>query len=276
MMAMSPYPGYKGEFFAMPCRNVIPKPAHKPHPPLWVAGKPDVAAKNGMGCLGFSVVSGDVAKNAVDNYYETLANECVPIGHAVNANIAMLANFHVHRDEATARQRAEHLKFFGYSVSKYYLPGGKARPGRERAWETFMKVKDDIPQLGVDNPTSAIGNPEQVRKHLRALQDAGVDQVMLMHQGGRMPHDWNCESLELFTREIMPEFRDNEDRRLNDKRVRLEPAIEAAMKRKAWMQQVEEVPVVESYGNVSFNAKNYEFKGVSDSTTGALGLVPKA
>ena len=276
MMAMSPYPGYKGEFFSMPCRNVVPKPAQKPHPPLWVAGKPDVAAKNGMGCLGFSVVSGDMAKAAVDQYYDTLARECVPIGHIVNANIAMLTNFHVHRDELVARERAEHLKFFGYSVSKYYLPGGKARPGREQAWDAFMKVKDSIPQLGADNPTSAIGNPEQVRRHLRALQNAGVDQVILMHQGGRMPHDWNCESLELFTREIMAEFRDGEEDRLEAKRKRLEPTIEVAMKRKAWMKQVEEVPFVESYGNVSFNAKNYEFKGASDSTQRALGLGPKS
>ena len=33
-----------------------------------------------------------------------------------------------------------------------------------------------------------------------------VDQVLFMHQGGRMPHDWNCESLGLFAREVMPEF----------------------------------------------------------------------
>ena len=34
MMVMDPYPGFKGEFFAMPCRNVVPKPVQKPHPPL--------------------------------------------------------------------------------------------------------------------------------------------------------------------------------------------------------------------------------------------------
>ena len=32
MMAMSPYPGFEGEFFSMPCRDVIPKPVQKPHP----------------------------------------------------------------------------------------------------------------------------------------------------------------------------------------------------------------------------------------------------
>jgi alkanesulfonate monooxygenase SsuD/methylene tetrahydromethanopterin reductase-like flavin-dependent oxidoreductase (luciferase family) len=37
MMVMTPYPGYEGKFFSMPCRNVIPKPLQKPHPPVWVA-----------------------------------------------------------------------------------------------------------------------------------------------------------------------------------------------------------------------------------------------
>jgi alkanesulfonate monooxygenase SsuD/methylene tetrahydromethanopterin reductase-like flavin-dependent oxidoreductase (luciferase family) len=38
MMAMNPYPGFKGEFFEMPCRNIVPKPVQKPHPPVIVGG----------------------------------------------------------------------------------------------------------------------------------------------------------------------------------------------------------------------------------------------
>ena len=36
MMTTVPYPGYEGEYFSMPERNVIPKPLQKPHPPVWV------------------------------------------------------------------------------------------------------------------------------------------------------------------------------------------------------------------------------------------------
>jgi len=272
MMAMTPYPGFDGEFFKMPCRNVLPKPMQAPHPPVWVAGKPDLAARLGIGCLGFNVMSGAMARAAVDLYYKNLADTCVPIAHAVNANIAVLANFHVHPDAKVARSRGEHLKFFGYSIGKYYLQG-QVRPGRSSGWPEFMAIKDSFPQLGGDNPTSAIGTPEEVRSHLRALQDAGVDQVMLMHQGGRMPHEWNCESLELFAREIMPEFRDGEDHRLAEKARRLEPAIAAAMQRKAWMKELgDNIPVVEPYGTASFIPKEGDHIGVSDDTRGALGI----
>src|SRR5262245_16092544 len=34
MLAMSPYPGFDGRYFKMDCRNTVPKPVQKPHPPL--------------------------------------------------------------------------------------------------------------------------------------------------------------------------------------------------------------------------------------------------
>jgi alkanesulfonate monooxygenase SsuD/methylene tetrahydromethanopterin reductase-like flavin-dependent oxidoreductase (luciferase family) len=153
MMTMSPYPGYEGEFFSMPCRNIVPKPAQKPHPPLWVAGKPDVAAQLGMGCPGFNVVGGKQAKVMVDQYYRTLVEQSVPIGHAVNANIAVLATMHCHEDAEVAQRNGEHLKFFGYTIGKYYLDGN-VRPGRSNSWEEFLSVKDQFPDMG-DSPTQS-------------------------------------------------------------------------------------------------------------------------
>jgi len=274
MMVMTPYPGYDGEFFSMPCRNVVPKPAQKPHPPLWVAGKPDVAAQHGMGCLGFNVVGGTQARIMVDQYYRTLERDCVPIGHAVNANIAVLATLHCHPDEATARRNGEHLKFFGYTIGKYYL-AGRVRPGVGNSWEEFVAVKDQLRQSG-DSPTSAIGTPEQVREHLRALQAAGVDQVLFMHQAGRLDHDANCRSLELFARDVMPEFVEHEDERERAKAERLAPAVERALARKRHLPVPDEIPVVEPYGRFShFPTKaDYALEGTSEATAGALGLRP--
>ena len=128
-----------------------------------------------MGCLGFNVVGGHQAKVMVDLYYRTLAEECVPIGHTVNPNIAVLATLHCDRDPDVARRNGEHLKFFGYTIGKYYL-NGQVRPGAGGAWDEFLAVKDSFPEMG-DSPTSAIGTPDQIRDHLRALQAAGVDQV---------------------------------------------------------------------------------------------------
>jgi alkanesulfonate monooxygenase SsuD/methylene tetrahydromethanopterin reductase-like flavin-dependent oxidoreductase (luciferase family) len=133
MMVMEPYPGFEGESFSMPCRNVVPKPIQKPHPPLWMACTSRetirVAAKNGIGALAFSFINREEALAWSNVYYDTIKSEgCVPIGHAVNANIAMVSAFSVHRDALEARRRIqENFDFFGYSLSalvtKDIVPG---------------------------------------------------------------------------------------------------------------------------------------------------------
>jgi alkanesulfonate monooxygenase SsuD/methylene tetrahydromethanopterin reductase-like flavin-dependent oxidoreductase (luciferase family) len=61
MMVMEPYPGFEGRSFKMPCRNVIPKPVQKPHPPMWMActnrDTIKVAASLGLGALAFSFIN---------------------------------------------------------------------------------------------------------------------------------------------------------------------------------------------------------------------------
>src|SRR6478752_6239912 len=53
MLAMTPYPGFQGRYFEMPCRNIVPKPAQRPHPPMWMAcsRRESIhrAARHGMG-----------------------------------------------------------------------------------------------------------------------------------------------------------------------------------------------------------------------------------
>jgi alkanesulfonate monooxygenase SsuD/methylene tetrahydromethanopterin reductase-like flavin-dependent oxidoreductase (luciferase family) len=93
MMALDPYPGYDGESFSMPCRNVLPKPSQKPHPPMWIACTNrktiEVAAENGLGALAFSFVDPAEAEHWVQTYYDIIKSDrCVPLGHTVNANIA--------------------------------------------------------------------------------------------------------------------------------------------------------------------------------------------
>jgi hypothetical protein len=41
---------------------------------------------------------------------------------------------------------------------------------------------------------------------LKELEDANVDQVILLNQAGKNTHQDICASLELFAKEVMPEF----------------------------------------------------------------------
>ena len=146
MMAMDPYPGFEGKYFSMPCRNVVPKPVQKPHPPLWVACSNretiKLAARLGIGALTFAFVDPAEAKQWVDDYYRIFKEECVPIGHAVNPNICMVSSFSVHHDDAEARRRAAStgFRFFGYALGHHY-GFGEHTPGRTDIWRAFEKAQ---------------------------------------------------------------------------------------------------------------------------------------
>jgi len=253
ILAMEPYPGYQGKYFSMPCRNLVPKPVQKPHPPMWVACSSretiHLAAKLGLGALTFAFVDPDEARHWVTDYYETIERECTPIGHTVNANIAMVMGFSCHQDAAVARERgADGFRFFGFALGYYYL-FGEHRPGRSDVWKLFETYRDGMPQ-----PASmgGIGDPAQLRAHLRKFADTGVDQVIFIQQGGRNRHEHICESLDLFANAVMPEFKAEEEQRQRDKAERLAPAIEAALQRKQFMPPIAEgaIPKYPAYGRV--------------------------
>ena len=100
-MTETPFTGHGGEHVTMPPRNVVPKPLQKPHPPVWVAcSRRDtihLAAQHGIGALAFAFIDPEEAQHWVDDYHDTLENDCVPIGDAVNPNIACVTHVHVPR-----------------------------------------------------------------------------------------------------------------------------------------------------------------------------------
>ncbi|HEY8490659.1 MAG TPA: LLM class flavin-dependent oxidoreductase [Dehalococcoidia bacterium] len=255
MLAMDPYPGYQGQYFSMPVRNVVPKPVQKPHPPLWVACSNrdtiHLAAQLGIGALTFAFVDAEEAQHWVTDYYETFKRECVPIGHTVNPNIAMVTSFSCHPDEEEARRRGlDGFRFFQFALGHHYS-FGRHKPGRTDIWKMYEAVRAELDfQEVLGGGTGGIGTPEQLRRHLRQFADAGVDAVIFIQQGGKNRHEHICEALELFAAQVMPEFKEAEEERQRRKMEELAPYIEAAFQRKEKLQALrdEEIPVYPAYG----------------------------
>src|SRR5689334_21288578 len=144
-MTETPFTGHRGAHLSMPPRNVIPKPIQRPHPPVWVACSRretiHLAAQKGIGALAFAFIDPEEAVHWITDYYDTLAAECVPIGDAVNANVACVTTFMCHEDERVALDRGlEGANFFGYSLAHYYL-FGKHRPGRTDVWAEYQALR---------------------------------------------------------------------------------------------------------------------------------------
>ncbi len=254
MLAMDPYPGFEGEYFSMPQRNLVPKPVQKPHPPLWVACSNrdtiHLAAQLGIGALTFAFVDPSEARHWVQDYYETFKRECVPIGHAVNPNIAMVTSFSCHADaEEAARRGLDGFRFFQFALGHHYS-FGMHRPGRTDIWERYETVRDRLGTEFLGGGTGGIGTPAQLRDHLSTFAEAGVDQAVFIQQGGKNRHEHICQSLELFATEVMPAFKEREDERLKRKEEELAPYVEAALKRKELVGSLpdEDIQAFPAYG----------------------------
>ncbi len=200
---------YDGEYFEFPARNVIPKPLQKPHPPLWVACSQletiVMAARRGMGALGFAFVSPEAANAWVNAYYNEFTKRLDKLcDYQTNPAIAIVAGFMCCPTDEEAKQKADGWTFFQFAL-KFYSKFGPTAPGQVNLWEEYEKYKA-TPEGQAETAEGLIGSPETVRAKLLEFEAANVDQVILLNQAGKNTHEDICSSLELFAAEVMPEF----------------------------------------------------------------------
>ncbi len=245
MMTEEPYQGHEGQYFTMPGRNIVPKPRQKPHPPLWVAASRRetvlVAARMGMGSLGFAFETPEEAAERVQSYYRLVREECRPIGKAINPAIAVLSSLMcLDSDDEAVEKGLEGAQFFSYSLGHYYGPTGAThRPGRENIYRQFREVPPEQRVAGMraaargvqigglaaeaeaepeDEVQRAlfraakrggmIGSPEYVRQNLLAYEASHLDAMIFVCQSGARKHEDIMRSLKLFAAEVMPEFKE--------------------------------------------------------------------
>ena len=205
---------YEGEFFNFPLRAVVPKPLQKPHPPLWVAcSQLDTiryAAHRGMGALSFKFVDINASHAWVNAYYNTFVNQQEKLcDYQTNPNIAVVSGFMCCETDEEAWQKADGWTFFQFAL-QLYNKEGPFEPGAVNFWDRYQEWKQ-TPAGQKRSGSELIGSPDTIRQKLLELEAANVDQVILLNQAGKNTHQDICDSLELFARELMPEFQGRED-----------------------------------------------------------------
>jgi alkanesulfonate monooxygenase SsuD/methylene tetrahydromethanopterin reductase-like flavin-dependent oxidoreductase (luciferase family) len=237
MMVDEPYAGFEGEFFSMPARNVIPKPVQEPHPPLWVAASRRettmVAARLGIGSLGFGFETPEELGERTLEYYRLIREECFPIGRAINPALAVLNTFMcAETDEEAMRRSANGPGFFSYSLGYYYNPmtGGKHEPGNANVYRRYLdetggaqlqtqdEIAKDEPEDEVQRALyraarsgSAIGSPDTIRQNLLRYEEQHLDTLILVAQCGDRKHEHIMEAIELFGTRVLPEFKERHE-----------------------------------------------------------------
>ncbi len=200
---------YHGKHFDFPLRNVLPKPFKKPHPPLWVACSQrdtiEMAGRCGMGALGFQFVSADEARAWVHSYYNAHTKRLHKLAdYRTNPNIAVVCGFMCCETDEEALRKADGWTFFAFAL-RFYANRTPGTPGSINLWEEYQSYRRS-PAGQKMHVGGLVGSPETLRAKLRKFEQSHVDQVIFLNQAGRNTHEDICASLELFAREVMPEF----------------------------------------------------------------------
>ncbi|MHB8575260.1 MAG: LLM class flavin-dependent oxidoreductase [Dehalococcoidia bacterium] len=234
MMTAEPYAGHDGQFLKMPVRNVIPKPLQKPHPPVWVAASRRetvmLAARLGIGSLGFGFETPEEAAERIDRYYELVREECRPIGAAINPAVVTVANLHcAPTDEEAVAKGLSGAQFFSFSLGRGTPPNPPRNPGHDHLYREFVNsrkargegrtvARDQEPEdegqralYRAGQRGGFIGSPAFIRKNLKRYEDAHLDAMILIAQSGDRKHEDVMESIELFAKEVMPEFQERHE-----------------------------------------------------------------
>src|SRR6202022_608060 len=159
----------------------------------------------------------EAARAWVSEYYANLIDRPAKLAdYPTNANVAMVSAFMCAPTDEEAQAKAAGWTFFVFCLS-HYGKHGMAEPGRGNMWELYQEWRH-TPKAQETLKAGLIGSPETIRRRLAEFEATNVDQVILLNQTGRTSHQDICESLELFAREVMPEFhaREPEHQRWKD------------------------------------------------------------
>ncbi len=246
---------HHGKYFDMPLRHVLPKPVQKPHPPIWMACSQldtiERAGRCGMGALGFQFVSADAAHAWVHAYYNAITKRLTRLAdYRINPNIALVSFFMCAKTDEEARRRADGATFFQFALRFYGASADRKRPapGTVNMWDEYNAWKRANPDLQEAALRGGlIGSPDTIRKKLARFETSHIDQVILLNQAGKNSHEHICESLELFGREVLPEFHGHH--------AAHEAWKAKVMSREIELEEIETAAFKDRYGNKAMPAQ---------------------
>ena len=123
------------------------------------------------------------------------------------AGIPFFRYFYVAETEQQARRDSEAALNWTMDVNQWrrtYRSGSEVYDSLEEFRATRTELPPSYEYLFEHR--AFIGNPEQIIARIRALQDAGIGYFGCNFSFGGMPQDKVLRSMELFAREVMPEF----------------------------------------------------------------------
>jgi alkanesulfonate monooxygenase SsuD/methylene tetrahydromethanopterin reductase-like flavin-dependent oxidoreductase (luciferase family) len=200
---------FQGKYFAVPPRNVLPKPWRKPHPPVWqAAGNPptyEKAARTGLGVLGFNVASVKDMEPMVSAYKNAIG-AAEPIFDYVNDNVMITNGVVCLEDGKKARKVAQEMGISYLQSLVFRYHDTFPRPEMIPAWPQILPepTPEDI-EFRISEGYLLCGDPDEVLAQVKRYEGIGADQLVF-GLPIQMPIDAALESIRLFGTHVIPKL----------------------------------------------------------------------
>jgi alkanesulfonate monooxygenase SsuD/methylene tetrahydromethanopterin reductase-like flavin-dependent oxidoreductase (luciferase family) len=181
MWLQDEYQGYDGKFWSLPPRKVLPKPYGTLHPAMWYAAgntsSYEMAARRGLGVLGFSVGSFDELGPVLKAYKDAIGS-ADPVGAFVNDNVMVTTAAFLAEDQeaATASLLRANVTYLQSNVFRYHdtFP----HPDSVPVWPELIPevTPETVPFLQASG--TIVGDPDHALEQCKRWESAGADQLV--------------------------------------------------------------------------------------------------
>ncbi len=196
--------------------NVWPRPLQQPHPPIWVPGTGSKETMQWVAERRYTYLSVYAPSRIIKTWFD---------GYRVAADIAgfepgpeqigLLLPIYVAETDAQAHEEAQqHLGWlFGKAMKvtpELYFPPGYMSPASFRGiLSSGMKAFQDLTyEEVIDQQYAIVGSPSTVADQLNDLREyLGFGNLCALLQIGDMTHERTIKNMDLFSSEVMPQFR---------------------------------------------------------------------
>ncbi len=206
---------YEGKHFRVREASLVPRPVQQPHPPLTVAasgsqGVFDMAARRGMGVMaGLFLTSMETLKDRVATYRKMEEDEGLPPkpGFLKILQPTFVSETISDAQEAT-RASVDH--YFDALKVNLSTPAGARTIDAVPEYRHFKEARDEHSHRQIiKNGIDLYLTPDKTTERLEMFRSELPVGEMLhwFEMGGLVPHEKIVDSMKLFAKEVIPNFR---------------------------------------------------------------------
>ena len=211
MFEQEHFSGYKGQFFDLPARHVVPRVVQRPHPPLWAAASNlstyARAGAQGLGVIGVTRNSVAETRQAIRDYRSAIRNADPKhfVGKFANEHVGAFALTCCHADDRTGRDIA-------CAAARWYNGDNQAELNPVRfataggVEQVVGKFRQRSNEQLIDDGMAIGGSPDTICRSVEKWAEAGLDQLIFVLQAGRTGHDQVMRSIDLIGEQVIPRF----------------------------------------------------------------------